>query len=1071
MSVRRGSRTAYRATLIGAVTATATMGLTAGPAGADPLPAPSPVPPVTSAVAPVSPTAGAAGTRLVSYGGVSVRVPAAWRVVDLDSTPGACVRLDVPTVYTGAAAAQQDCPAHLVGRADTVWLAPSTVAAGTPSGRIGAMAARIATDDTAHQQLAAVAGRKIVIQATWGISRTAVDAALATVTGTTGSVPATALARAATSPGSAAASSAVVPAPSHVGADAVSASTSAFTGFGFDTCSAPSTSTLAAWKNSPYRAVGVYIGGANRACGDGNLSASWVSSVSRSGWGLIPIYVGLQAPCVQAGGLSTISTSSAASQGTAAAADAVAKARAFGIGTGRPLYYDIENYGLGSSCRAAVLTFLSAWTSAVHSSGYLSGVYGGPPSVMSDMSSAGGGFVAPDHVWFAYWNGLANTTAQSSYSQFRDTAWANHQRLHQYAGNVTERWGGVSVQIDSNWIDAPLAGSAAPVSYGAHTTGPAGSGFQLTGPMSSWHWMTGQGVSGHAVYTGSSGSSSEVNGASWSMYLAPGTYSAMAYLPSTNSAGLARYSITGAGVSGGSVINQSGAKGYRAVGGFTLRSAGTVTVHVGDNGGSAAHTPFAVDALWFKSLASTPPPSTPPPAGPAAPGSTSHLYATVASGASTVRWAAPTTGGAVSSYTVTASPGGRSATVSSTVRKATVTGLGNGTAYHFTVVAKNAGGSGPGATTGTVVPTASTRLTAVGPVRLVDTRSGTRFNSVNHSVAAGQSLKIWVSGLVGSPVPSSAVGAQLHVSVSASQAGWLTTPGGAVEFGASQVTSSSRLFPLTGRAVTFTNRGPGAVHLLVDVEAYASTGGSRWTATPQTRIVDTRVGTRSNSRRTAIPAGGTVSFKVAGAAGSPVPAGSASAMLNVTAVSAVSAGYLTMSSDSTSVVTFGAQRTVASSTLVRLSSSGTVTMTNRSTHSLQVLVDAQGYGGAAGGQWTTVPATRLLSGGGATAAYSHAVLLAGHGSVTVQVRDTSGTPLPAAATGVEVVIHGESAQASGYLATGSVSGSPSLFGYSSGGSGSNTALLRISGNGTITFTNVSAGSLRLTVDVTSYTGP
>ncbi|MBO1754286.1 glycoside hydrolase domain-containing protein [Allobranchiibius sp. CTAmp26] len=1070
MNIRRGSRsrTAFRATLIGTVTAGATLGLAAGPAGADPMPAPSPVPPVTSAAAPVSATAGATGTRTVSYGGVSVRVPAAWRVVDLDTTPGACVRLDVPTIYTGAAAAQQDCPAHLVGRADTIWLAPSAAPTGTPSARVGTMAARVATDDASHEQLAAVSGRKVVIQTTWGTSRTAVDAALATVTGTTGSVPAAALARAATSPG-APATSAAATARLQATTSAVTPSTSAFTGFGLDTCSAPSTGTLSAWKSSPYRAVGIYIGGANRACGDGNLSASWVSSVSRAGWGLIPIYVGLQAPCVQAGGLSTISYSSASSQGAAAAADAIAQARRFGIGTGRPLYFDMENYGLGSSCRSAALTFLSAWTSALHRSGYLSGVYGGPPSVMSDMSSAGSSFVAPDHVWFAYWNGLATTSAQSSYSRFSDAEWSNHQRLHQYAGNVTESWGGVRLNIDANWIDAPLAGNAVPVSYGAQTTGPVGTGFGLTGPMSSWHTMTGQGLGGHALYTGSSGASTEVNGATWSMYLAPGSYSAMAYVPSSNSSGRARYSISGSGVAVNSVLDQSTAKGYRSVGTFTVRSAGTVSVHVGDNGGSAAHTPFAVDAMWFKALSATPPPPTAPPT-PAVPGRTSQLYASVASGGSTVRWAAPTTGGAVTSYTVTASPGGRSATVGASLRKATVTGLSNGTTYHFTVVAKNAGGSGPGVTTGTVVPTAPTRLTAVTPARLVDTRFGTRFNAVQKPLAPGASLKIWVSGLVGSPVPSSATGAQLHVSVSTSEAGWLSTPGGAVVFGGSQVSSSSRLFPLTGRAVTVTNHGPAAVHLMVDVEAYASTAGSRWTPTSHTRIVDTRVGTRSNTRRAAIPANGTVTFKVAGAVGSPVPTGSASALLNVTTTSAASAGYLTVSSNTTSVLAFGAQRTVASTALVRLGSGGTVTVTNKSAHSLQVIIDVQGYGGASGGQWTQVPSTRILSGSAATVAYPHVVQLAARASITVQVRDTSGTPLPGTATAAEVVLDVESAQTAGYLTNGTVSGSTSLLGFA-GGSGTNTALLPIGGRGTITITNVSGGSVRLTLDVTAYTGP
>ncbi|HVV91324.1 MAG TPA: hypothetical protein VHB53_12585, partial [Solirubrobacterales bacterium] len=57
-----------------------------------------------------------------------------------------------------------------------------------------------------------------------------------------------------------------------------SVSGSVFTGLGFDTCSAPSTKAMAAWAESPFRAVGIYIGGENSACSQPNLSSSWVSA-------------------------------------------------------------------------------------------------------------------------------------------------------------------------------------------------------------------------------------------------------------------------------------------------------------------------------------------------------------------------------------------------------------------------------------------------------------------------------------------------------------------------------------------------------------------------------------------------------------------------------------------------------------------------------------------------------------------------------------------------------------------------------------------------------------------------
>jgi hypothetical protein len=115
-----------------------------------------------------------------------------------------------------------------------------------------------------------------------------------------------------------------------------------FTGLGMDTCTAPSLDALGAWLASPYRAAGIYVGGANRACADGNLSAAWVQSATSGGWALIPLYVGLQAPCVGDKSLKRIDPAAPGSQGRAAADDAVAKAAKFGLAPGTPLYFDME---------------------------------------------------------------------------------------------------------------------------------------------------------------------------------------------------------------------------------------------------------------------------------------------------------------------------------------------------------------------------------------------------------------------------------------------------------------------------------------------------------------------------------------------------------------------------------------------------------------------------------------------------------------------------------------------------------------------------------------------------------
>ncbi len=143
---------------------------------------------------------------------------------------------------------------------------------------------------------------------------------------------------------------------------ATSAGGSVFTGLGFDACSAPSSKAMAAWASSPYRAIGVYIGGVNRACSQPNLTASWVGAQVAAGWHLIPTYVGLQAPSSSCGSCAKLTSAQASAQGAAAAVDAVNQAAAVAIGPGSPIYFDMESYSRTSSATAATLAFLQAWT-------------------------------------------------------------------------------------------------------------------------------------------------------------------------------------------------------------------------------------------------------------------------------------------------------------------------------------------------------------------------------------------------------------------------------------------------------------------------------------------------------------------------------------------------------------------------------------------------------------------------------------------------------------------------------------------------------------------------------------
>jgi len=237
-----------------------------------------------------------------------------------------------------------------------------------------------------------------------------------------------------------------------------SASATPFSGLAFDQCTAQPLATMQAWRNaSPFRAVGVYIGGRNRSCAQPQLTAAWVASVSAMGWKIIPIYVGLQPDCGVRAGDDVIQSAHAASQGASEASDAVAQARALGLLPGSIVWSDIENYSTTDvQCRTDVLNYLTGWTTRLHSLGHLSGVYVNLSSGAQHLAAnyASTRFARPDALWIARYDG---NPALTGWAGLGNSLWSVHQRAKQFLGNVQETWGGATVKIDRDQWDAPVA--------------------------------------------------------------------------------------------------------------------------------------------------------------------------------------------------------------------------------------------------------------------------------------------------------------------------------------------------------------------------------------------------------------------------------------------------------------------------------------------------------------------------------------------------------------------------------------------------------------------------------------
>ncbi|MGW0995518.1 glycoside hydrolase domain-containing protein [Streptomyces sp. NPDC002520] len=228
-----------------------------------------------------------------------------------------------------------------------------------------------------------------------------------------------------------------------------------FTGRAFDTCTAPSLSTMKAWHTGFYGAAAVYVGGRNRGCAQPNLTASWVKSVSALGWKLVPIYVGAQPPCQSGSNPEKLTAATAASLGASDASDAVAKASALGMKAGSPVYLDMEAYdSTNKACNDAVLTYVRAFDKGLHAKTYRTGFYGFTSSSAKAVATASDKTDLPGNLWYALYDKQNTTTADWPWGASQFT---NHSRGHQYMVNSKETRGGVTLTVDRDAWDAPVA--------------------------------------------------------------------------------------------------------------------------------------------------------------------------------------------------------------------------------------------------------------------------------------------------------------------------------------------------------------------------------------------------------------------------------------------------------------------------------------------------------------------------------------------------------------------------------------------------------------------------------------
>jgi len=125
-------------------------------------------------------------------------------------------------------------------------------------------------------------------------------------------------------------------------------------------CNATTTSNMQTWwTDSTLSATGIYYGGVSRSCANTIITPDWITTIEGQGWGLMPLWVGPQAPCACDGPnppcnhfphVFPNNTTQAAMQGKTQADSASAAATALGLGK-TVIYYDMENYS-SATCGA-----------------------------------------------------------------------------------------------------------------------------------------------------------------------------------------------------------------------------------------------------------------------------------------------------------------------------------------------------------------------------------------------------------------------------------------------------------------------------------------------------------------------------------------------------------------------------------------------------------------------------------------------------------------------------------------------------------------------------------------------
>lgn len=381
-------------------------------------------------------------------------------------------------------------------------------------------------------------------------------------------------------------------------------------------------------------------------------------------------------------------------------------------------------------------------------------------------------------------------------------------------------------------------------------------------------------------------------------------------------------------------------------------------------------------------------------------------------------------------------------------------------------------------------PTAPGAFSAQSPFRQMDTRNGT--GGFTGPVGPGQTVKVKVTGRGGVPATGVSAVAMNITATAATAAGFITAYAGDtrpntsnLNYGPGQTVANFAVTPVAADGtVSFTNSSSGTVQIIADTSGYYVSGTpvdpGAFSAQSPFRQMDTRDGTGGFTGP--VGPGQTITVKVTGRGGIPATGVSAVAM-NITATAPSSYGLITAfaggtANPNTSNVNYGQGQTVSNFAVTPVGADGTISFTNSSSGTVQIIADTSGYylsgTPAMAGAFSAQAPFRQIDTRNGTGGFTGPV---GAGqTVNLKVTGRGGIP----ASGVSAVAMNITATAPtsyGFItayAGGTANPNTSNVNYGQGQTVPNFAITPVAADGTVSFTNSSSGTVQIIADTSGY---